>query len=119
MRVWNAEKQRKAEEERKREERNARRRQERENKKAEEENRAAHDKRGAPPPPPPPEGARGSSGVKASVRKGRKYEITDEALLPDRFVRRVPNREAIKAAVQQGEAIPGVRMWDEEEVVTR
>jgi hypothetical protein len=110
--------QRKADEERKRQEKNARERQAREDAKAEAEGRAAHDKRGAPPPPPPPPGARGSF-AKTTIKKVKKYEIEDESRLPDGFVKRVPDKAKIKAAVAAGLVVEGVRVWIEDEVATR
>lgn len=115
---YNARVQREAEEERKRQERNARERQAREDAKAEAEGRASHDKRGAPPPPPPPPSARGSF-AKTTIKKVKKYEIEDESKLPDGFVKRVPDRAKIKAAVAAGLAVEGVRVWEEDEVATR
>jgi hypothetical protein len=107
-----------AEEEAKRIERNAAERQRREDEKAEKEGRASRDKRGAPAPPPPPPSARGSF-AKTTVKKVKKYQIEDESLLPDHLVKRVPDKLKIKAAVNAGEVIPGVRMWEEDEVATR
>lgn len=116
--AYNAKVQRAAQEEAKRIERNAAERQKREDEKAAKENRASHDKRGAPAPPPPPKGARGSF-AKTTVKEVLKYAITDEAALPDHLVKRVPDKIKIKAAVNAGEAIPGVRVWKEPEVATR
>ena len=110
--------QREADEERKRLEKNARERQAREDAKAEAEGRASHDKRGAPPPPPPPPSARGNF-AKTTIKKVKKYEIEDESRLPDGFVRRVPDRAKIKAAVAAGLVVDGVRVWEEDEVATR
>lgn len=115
---YNADRQRAAAEEAKRLERNAAERQAREDKKAEEEGRASHDKRGAPAPPPPPPSARGSF-AKTTIKKVKKYRIENEADLPDHLVKRVPDKLKIKAAVNAGEAIPGVRVWEEDEVATR
>ena len=116
--AYNAKVQRDAEEERKRQEKNARERQAREDAKAEAEGRAAHDKRGAPPPPPPPPSARGNF-AKTTIKKVKKYEIEDESRLPDGFVKRVPDRAKIKAAVAAGLVVEGVRVWEEDEVATR
>jgi hypothetical protein len=116
--AYNARVQKAAEEERKRIERNAEARQKREDEKAAKENRASHDKRGAPAPPPPPPSARGMN-AKTTIKKVKKYRIEDESLLPDHLVKRVPDKLKIKAAVNAGEAIPGVRMWEEDEVATR
>lgn len=116
--AYNARVQKEADEERKRIERNAAERQKREDEKAAKENRAAHDKRGAPAPPPPPPSARGSF-AKTTIKKVKKYRIEDESLLPDHLVKRVPDKLKIKAAVNAGEAIPGVRVWEEDEVATR
>lgn len=116
--TYNRAVQKAAKEEADRQEKNARERQKREDEKAAKEQRASRDKRGAPPPPPPPTGARGGF-AKSSVKKVKKYRIEDESLLPDHLVKRVPDKLKIKAAVNAGEAIPGVRMWEEEEVATR
>jgi hypothetical protein len=107
-----------AEEVRKREERNARRRQERENEKAAEEGRASHDKMGAPPPPPPPPSVRGGHG-QSTVKQVTKYQVEDEAQVPDRFFDRVLNKQRLRASVMAGEAVPGVRIWKESKVATR
>lgn len=115
---FTAKKRKAAEEEAKRIERNAQERQKREDEKAEKEGRASRDKRGAPAPPPPPPAARGSF-AKTTVKKVKKYRIEDETLLPDHLVKRVPDKMKIKAAVNAGEVIPGVRMWEEDEVATR
>jgi len=64
-------------------------------------------------------GARGASGAKASPTSELKYEITDEALLPDEYVNRVPNRSRILEGVRQGVAIPGVRAYRDEKVRVR
>jgi hypothetical protein len=116
--AYTARKAKEAEEERKRIERNAEARQKREDEKAAEEGRASHDKRGAPAPPPPPPSARGAN-AKTTVKKVKKYRIEDESLLPDHLVKRVPDKLKIKTAVNAGEAIPGVRIWEEDEVATR
>lgn len=116
--AFNRKVQREAEEERKRHERNARERQAREDAKAEAEGRASHDKRGAPAPPPPPPSARGSF-AKTTIKEVTKYEIEDESKLPDGFVKRVPDRAKIKAAVAAGLVVEGVRVWKEPEVATR
>lgn len=116
--TFTAAKRKAAEDEAKRLERNAAERQKREDEKAAKENRASHDKRGAPAPPPPPPSARGSF-AKTTVKKVKKYAITDETLLPDHLVKRVPDKIKIKAAVNAGEVIPGVRQWEEDEVATR
>lgn len=107
-----------ADEERKRLERNAQRRQERENEKAAKEGRASHDKMGAPPPPPPPPSVRGGHG-QTRVKKVKKHQVTDEALVPDHFFDRVLNKQRLRAAVNAGEAVPGVRIWIDSEVATR
>lgn len=116
--AYNRQVQQEAEDERKRQEKNARERQAREDAKAEAEGRASHDKRGAPPPPPPPPSARGSF-AKTTIKKVKKYEIEDESRLPDGFVKRVPDRAKIKAAVAAGLVVDGVRVWEEDEVQTR
>ena len=64
-------------------------------------------------------GARGDTGAKASPTSELKYEITDEALLPDEYVKREPNRAKILEAVRQGIAIPGVRPYREKKVRVR
>lgn len=115
--AWNQKKQAAAAAERKREEDNARRRQERADAKTAETGVVG--KQHAPPPmPAPPQGARGSSGSKASIRKVRKYEIVNEAELPDEYTDRVPNRSKIGLGVKNGVAIPGVRVWEEDQVVS-
>jgi hypothetical protein len=106
------------EEERKKEERNRKARQDRENKKAEEQNRRAKAIAPTPPPMPPPSGARGQMS-KASVRMEWKYDITSEAELPDEYLTKTPNRKLIKAHVEAGVAIPGVRAWQEKNVAIR
>jgi transposase len=116
--AYNARVQKEAEEERKRQERNAQERQAREDAKAEAEGRASHDKRGAPPPAPPPPSVRGDF-AKTTIKKVKKHEIEDESRLPDGFVKRVPDRPKIKAAVTAGLVIDGVRVWEEDEVATR
>jgi hypothetical protein len=116
--TYNVKVQREAEEERKRQEKNARERQAREDAKAEAEGRASHDKHGAPPPPPPPPSARGSF-AKTTIKRVKKYEIEDESRLPDGFVKRVPDRAKIKAAIAAGLVVDGVRVWEEDEVATR
>jgi hypothetical protein len=116
--AYNRKVQQEAEEERKRQGKNARERQAREDAKAEAEGRASHDKRGAPPPAPPPPSARGNF-AKTTIKKVKKYEIEDESRLPDGFVKRVPDRAKIKAAVAAGLVVDGVRVWVEDEVATR
>jgi chromosome segregation ATPase len=64
-------------------------------------------------------GARGASGAKASPTSELKYNITDEAALPDEYVNRVPNRGKILEAVRQGIAIPGVQPYRDEKVRVR
>lgn len=64
-------------------------------------------------------GARGDSGAKASPTSELKYDITDEAALPDEYVKRVPNRAKILEAVRQGIAIPGVHVYRDERIGVR
>lgn len=64
-------------------------------------------------------GARGDTGAKASPTQELKYDITDEAALPDDYVKRVPNRAKILEAVRQGIAIPGVHVYRDEKVRVR
>lgn len=115
---WDAEKQKKADEERKREERNARERQAREDEKAAKEGRAS--KHHAPPPPKKQvKGARGASGAKSSVRMQTKYEVVDVNQLPEGYYDKTPRKATIKAAVEQGVVVDGVRVWQEPVVSTR
>lgn len=106
------------EEERKRQEKLARERQAREDKKAEAEGRRSVHKPAPPPAPAPPKGARGDF-AKTVTREVTKYEITNEAELPDEYLTKTPNRRKIKAAVEAGLVVPGTRVWKEEEVATR
>lgn len=54
-----------------------------------------------------------------------KYEITDESLVPDKYIMRVVDREkiwnAVRSAHKQKEslAIPGVRIWEEASLTIR
>lgn len=104
-----------AEERRRKEEMQAEAEQEQEDVQAAEEGRAS---KHIPPPAPKaePTGARGLSGAKASTVEETKYEIIDEALLPDAYVKRVPMKSKIKADVQQGIVIPGVRPYKDDNV---
>lgn len=116
--AFNQAQQKAHEAERKRQEKLARERQAREDAKAKKEERAARHKPAPPPPPPPPSGARGAN-AKTSVRTVMKYEIINEAELPDEYVTRKPDRRKIKAAVDAGLVVPGTRVWSEDEVATR
>lgn len=107
-----------ADEERRREERNARERQAREDAKSAETGVAG--KHHAPPPPKKvATGARGQSGAKSSVKMVTKYEVTDVNKLPEGYWERKPLNAQIKAAVQQGLVLEGVRVWQEPVVATR
>jgi hypothetical protein len=101
--------------ERKREEKNQRERQKRENERAEKEQRQSRHVPAPPPPPPPPRGARGSVS-KTTPKKVWDYEITDEAQLPDEYLTKTPNRKMIRAHVEAGVAIPGVRAWRKDQI---
>lgn len=100
---------------RRKEEEEARKAQEAENAAAEQEGRMSHHK---PPPAPKaqPKGTRGLSGSKATGVEEVKYEITDEALLPNAYVKRVPIRSKIQADVRAGIVIPGVRPYTDEKL---
>lgn len=107
-----------AAEERKREERNARERQKREDEKV--AKTGVSGKHHAPAPVhAPPKGARGQSGAKSSVRKVTKYEVVDVNKLPEGYYKKEPLKAQIKAAVEQGLVIEGVRVWQEPVVSTR
>jgi hypothetical protein len=71
-----------------------------------------------PPPKVQPTGARSGLG-KSSVRKVRKWRVTDVNALPEEYVDRVPNKAACAAAAKAGEVVPGLEFYDEPVVATR
>lgn len=108
------------EEEQKRIEKNERERQKRENEKAEREQRNSRRVEPAPLPPPPPKGGRGTlTKAKATPKKVWKYEIVNEQALPDEYLTKTPNRKRIRAHVEAGVEVPGVRAWQETEYAVR
>lgn len=116
--AFNRAEQKREADERKKAERSERERQERENARAEKENRMSH----AVAPSPRPEPTRktvGTGFAKTTTTKVRKYEIVDEAALPDEYCDRVPNKSKLNAGVRAGLAISGLRVWDDDQVSTR
>lgn len=87
--------------------------QKRENERAEAEGRRS---KHVPPPAPRvrPTGARGPSGAKASPVKETKYNIVDEAAIPDEYWRKELNRAKLQTDVRAGVVIPGVEPYVEE-----
>jgi hypothetical protein len=115
---WEDAKQAKAAEEQRQREDEAAERQ------AAEEEKAADQGEPPPPPPPPPSprvtpsGARGSIG-KSSVRKVRKWRVTDIDQLPEGFYERVPNKSRCAEAAKNGEVVAGLEFFDEPVVQSR
>lgn len=85
---------------------------------AAEEGRAGHHV-AAPAPKKRPTGARGASGAKATPTRRMSYEIVDVDELPDRYVRKEPIRSLIKASVDAGEYVPGIRVFEVEDMQVR
>lgn len=54
---------------------------------------------------------------KAHFREVTKFEIENESLIPREFL--MPDEKKIKAAVNAGASIPGVRTWKEQSAVIR
>ena len=51
------------------------------------------------------------------VKKVTKFEIIDESKLPRHVLK--PDQALIRADVKAGIAVPGVRVWEEEEISAR